>query len=118
VTYADFNVAEYADGLLKLTMTPSVNVGSKGVAFNLYERVGSPTPILTRSSSSGYGGGESGITVLDSGGGVFGIRAPTPEEMSGRDAGNFAYEFLFTDSGNRGPAAQGYCITAGPAGGH
>lgn len=109
---ANFDTPKFADGVITITLVPPQNVGGLSFvcAFGKRFGVSSSGILFSRQVTSGYGGGQSGITVTNSGQGVFQVTAPTPEEMSGRDPGNYAYEFYATDSGGRGPLSQGYWV--------
>lgn len=108
--FSDFNIAEYSDGTITIPMSPPVNVGGMSVLFTVARRFLSDAPIALRSAATGFGGGQSGVTVLNSGEGVFKVTLPTPEEMSGRDPGNYACQLECIDSGRRGPLWQGYMV--------
>lgn len=110
--FQTFNLPKLSDGVLTINMTPPFAVGGLAFRFTLAERFDASTSgiILTRSCDSGYGGGQSGVTVTDSGQGQFQVTTPTPEEMSGRNPGNYAYQFECLSSGQRGPLTQGYCV--------
>lgn len=105
---ADINLAQYADGVITIAMTPPVAVGGWSVKFTMARRFSSDSGICFRYGASGFGGGESGVTVLDSGLGRFRVKAPSPEETSGLEPGNFAIQFERTDSGSRTVLSQGY----------
>jgi hypothetical protein len=109
--FTNFNLTKGSDGALIIDLTPPVNVGGWGVRFAVTRRFNSTSGLISeRLANSGFGGGQSGITVLDSGAGRFMITPPTPEELSGMQAGNYAYQFERTDSGGRGPLTQGFIL--------
>lgn len=106
-----FDLTKGTDADLTIELSPPMNVGGWSVRCVFAKRFDVSSGMLPdRVAASGYGGGQSGITVLDSGAGRFRITAPTPEEMSGRDPGNYALQFERTDSGSRGPLTQGFVL--------
>ena len=112
--YGNFELTKGTDGDLLIELSPPIDVGGWTVRFTISKRFNASSGVIVdRWASSGYGGGQSGITVTDSGVGRFTITAPTPEEFSGRDAGNYAMQFSRTDSGSRTPLSQGL-ILMGP----
>ncbi len=104
-----FDLTKGTDTLLVIDMAPPADVGGWSARFTVTKRMNASASgiLVERLCASGFGGGQSGITVLNSGQGSFGIVPPTPEETSGWSAGVYACQFERTDSGSRTVPTQG-----------
>lgn len=105
----DFSLAKHEDGVLLVRMSPPVNVGGQTLRFSVSRRHGSDAPFLVKFAASGYGGGQSGVTVTDSGLGAFGVQL-YGSEFSGKDPQNYAYKVERMDSGSRTQYTVGYLL--------
>lgn len=118
----DFYSAQFSDGTLTVTMSPPTPVGNWTVRYREFVHHGGGQPLIlasgqqsgllqadliTKWCGSGTGGGDSGITVLNSGNGIFRVSLPA-SELSGRDPGAYAYSFERTDSGYHKALREGY----------
>ena len=98
---------QYADGILVIQMQPPTNIGGQEFVFKVANRFGSEAPFLTKSTASGYGAGQSGITVFNSGQGTLNIRL-NAVDFSGRDPINYATWTNRQDSGQQTPVTRGF----------
>lgn len=105
----NFRLIKYEDGLIIIPMRPAVPVGGWSAAFRVTRRFGDGlTPLVLKSTASGHDG-VSGVTVMDSGLGKFGVTF-TPADRSGLEPGNYAFQFERMDSGFRTVLTQGYML--------
>jgi hypothetical protein len=102
----NFSLVRLEDGVLAVQMVPSTAIGGWQIEWNLVKRLGSTTPIATRSVASGYNGA-SGITVTDSGQGMFNITINSVD-TSGLNPGNYANGADRLSSGRRSALTQGF----------
>jgi hypothetical protein len=103
----DFSSAHYADGILTMSLAPSANIGGWNIRFQVLKRFEGAVPIVTRYAASGYGGGQSGITVTNSGQGVMNITLAS-QDFSGYSPGLFTYGIERMDSGSRTMLTYGF----------
>lgn len=110
--FVNFDLSKGADAQVVIDLTPPVDVTSWSVEFIVTRRFNASQSgvLFKRSAASGYTAGQSGVEVLDASVGRFGITGPVPEEMSGRDAGNYPFVFKRTDSGGRGSLSEGFAL--------
>ncbi len=119
---ADFYTVQFSDGLLTVTMSPSVNISSWSLRYREFKNFGGGQPLVLASGQgsglleenlvekwcgSGTGNGVSGITILDSGVGMLRVDFPKAE-ISGREPGAYAYTLDRVDSGQARRVAEGY----------
>ena len=107
--FSDFSLVKYEDGVLTIELSPPIPVGGMFLTFTMNKRMGGRVPLLTRSCGSGYGGGESGITVVNSGIGVVAIDIDS-NNTSGLVPYNYACQLERMDPGNETVLWQGYMI--------
>lgn len=109
----DFAYTIREDGTLSITLTPPIPVGGQAFQFGVGKRLGGGLDLIQKSVASGYsmssGVPMSGITVLNSGQGVFQI-ALNSIDTSGFDPGNYAFSFSRTTSGQYSTAVEGYML--------
>lgn len=108
----DFNLERRAAGTLNITMTPPVNLGGQDVRFVMWRREnhlsGYVSGLILKSMASGYGNGVSGITLTESGQGVFNV-ALTPQDYSGYfDPGAMSYKIVRMTSGQEAVLTEGF----------
>lgn len=106
--YGDFSLVKYEDGILTINMNPPVPIGAWDIRFRLSKRFGSDELISEKTVASGFNN-QSGINITDSGQGRFRITVKG-SEMSGYDAGNYAFDVTRFTSGSRTTLAQGYLL--------
>lgn len=112
----DVTISRFEDGVLTVAMAPPVAVGGWAITFRVQKYFGGGSSLasglINKSVSSGLNGA-SGITVTNSGQGVFAIDLRSVD-TSGLQFGNYAYAVERTDSGNRTVLSQGY-VLLGPS---
>lgn len=108
--YSDFTVTRHEDATLRVSMAPPTAIGAWSLRFFAQHRFGGISGLIKKTCASGYGGGASGITIINSGQGVFDI-ALTSTDTSGLDPGCHAYTVERLDSGSRSVITLGYLIT-------
>ena len=107
--YANFPLVSYADGLLSISMRPPTNIAGWNIQVQFLPRYGASSGLITKSCASGYGGGQSGVTVLNSGNGQFSIDVWS-RDTSGFDAKNYYYSARRLDSGYAATLAEGFLV--------
>jgi hypothetical protein len=103
----DYEMVKYEDGVLNISMNPSVNIGGWSIRFVMGRHFGGDLDMsgrIVKSTASGFDG-VSGITILDSGAGRFKV---TGIDTSGLEVGNHAYSATRVDSGARTVLVAGY----------
>ncbi len=105
-TCGSFNIVVGDDGLITLGLTPETPVGGWSVEFDLMRRFGAD-PFIVRTCASGFGNGVSGVSVYDSGRGIFQIPLNS-QDTSGLDPLNIAFKMVRTDSGERTTVSEGF----------
>ncbi len=88
-----------------MSLAPPTAVGGWTVVYEQMKRADG-VPFITKQIASGFSA-QSGITVVNSGQGVFAIQL-FQSEMSGRNPGAFFYRVRRTDSGSLTPVSEGY----------
>ena len=104
---ADFPLVTFADGLLTVQMKPQQNISNWSVRVQVFNRFGSNSGLITKSMASGFGGGQSGITVTNSGQGIFTTQI-WQVDKSGFASKNYYYSVLRLDSGFNNTLAEGF----------
>ena len=102
--YEDFSLS-YEDGVLTFSMAPPVAIGGMTFQFQMMKRAGG-TPIITANMAPGFQGA-SGITIVDSGNGIYSINQ-FQAQVSGRDPGAYFFLVQRLDSGFITTFAEGY----------
>lgn len=105
----DVSIARNEDAVLAITMAPPVNIAGWNIRFRAQHRFGGLSGFITKSAASGFGGGQSGITIANSGTGAFNVRLNSPD-TSGQEYGAYAYTAERMDSGFRTVLTEGYLI--------
>lgn len=111
---ADFPLARYEDGLLTISLAPAAPIGAWNIQFLVQHRFGGLSGLILASVSSGFNG-QSGITITNSGEGVFNVRIPGIA-TSGWNYGNYAFAVTRLDSGSRTVLSEGYLLLNPSAG--
>lgn len=105
----DMPLAKWEDGILTITLTPPQPIGGWDIRFHAQKRFGEVTSgAVVKSCASGFGGGQSGITIVNSGQGILNIRI-NEVNTSGWDFGNYAATVQRFNSG-RTLLSQGYLV--------
>ncbi len=105
---ADFSMARQTDVTIGIGIEPPVPVGGWAVQFQVTNRFGGSSGLITKSVASGYNG-VSGVTVVESGQGTFNVRIGA-NDTSGLQYGNYAYEFNRLTSGNMVRLVEGFLV--------
>ena len=110
----DFGLFRFEDGVLSVEMVPAVSIAGWRLQYTQWKRFqntsGSTSGIITKMAASGFGGGQSGITITNSGQGRFNV-ALFATDMSGSpgpDPGEYYYKVERMDSGFRQVLTEGY----------
>lgn len=106
--YAEFTVARQTDITIGIGLEPPVAVGGWDVRFQVTNRFGGSSGLITKSVASGFSA-VSGITVSNSGQGVFEVNLGA-NDTSGLQYGNYAYEFNRQTSGNMVRLVEGFLL--------
>jgi len=98
-------------------MVPPVDMGGWDVRFTMWRRFnyisGSVSGLIRKSMASGYGNGVSGITLTNSGTGIFNVSI-APNDFSGHfDPHAYAYRIERFDSGNANILVEGHRLVKG-----
>lgn len=85
----DFSMGVGTDNIVTINMVPPVAIAGWSIKFWCCKRFGGKsTPLFEKWYASGYNG-VSGITIVNSGEGIFNVRI-NAVDTSGFDAGNYA----------------------------
>ena len=103
---ADFNLVRYEDGTLTISLSPPTPIGGANIRFLVQHHFGGISGLIQKSVASGYNA-VSGITVTNSGQGVFNV-ALRSVDTSGFEYGNYAYTTERLDSGSRTVISEGF----------
>lgn len=107
MTFTEANLVVTSDGLLNIELQPPTAIGGWSIQFQVSDRFDSMSGSIIKSCASGYGGGQSGITVTNSGQGQFQTRIYAGE-TSGWNPGLYAMAATRTDSGFVTPLSKGW----------
>lgn len=106
----DMPLAKFEDGILTVSLSPPTAIGGWDIRFHSQKRFGTITSgAVIKSCSSGFGAGQSGITVVNSGQGIMNIRI-NEANTSGWEFGNYAATVQRFSSGFRTVLSQGFLI--------
>lgn len=103
------------DAILNVSLTNATSLVGWALQFQLANRFGSESGLITKSAASGYYNGVSGITVLNTGIPNFSVRL-NGGDTSGLDSKNYAYQISRTNSGSYTALTQGYLSLLPPIG--
>lgn len=107
----DFSFTAGQDGVIHVSLQPPMPIGGLDIEFTLCKRQGG-TPLITGLCGSGFGAGQSGITVTNSGVGQFDVAMPG-RLTSGWEPGNYYHRTRVTTSGRNTPLVDGYDMMEG-----
>lgn len=103
----DFEISSLEDTPLVISMAPQVPIGGWDIRFECSKRFGVTSGFLIEKNvKSGYSG-VSGITITNSGTGVFQVFISS-QNTSGLEYGNYSYTLTRYDSGARTILVEGY----------
>lgn len=108
--YGDFSMER--DGTLSVSLPTPTNVAGWRMQYTMWRRFpqgvsGSVSGMVTKVTASGYGGGESGITVASSGEGRWSIALFGSDVSGGLQPGAYSYRFERLDSGSAKVTIEG-----------
>lgn len=109
--YCDFTLSKFEDGAIVVKLDPPLPIGGMQLQFMLGRRITAlpDYALVTKVAASGFGGGQSGITVTNSGQGIMSIRI-NRADTSGLDPGAYAGWVRRMDVGNETELWRGYGI--------
>lgn len=102
----DFTLGVNEDGTLSIPMVPATPIGGWTIQYNMMKYFGGVSGIATKYLSSGFNGA-SGITVTNSGQGIFNVSL-FASDTSGLQFGSYAYTITRTDSGSHTNICEGW----------
>lgn len=105
---ADFNLCISEDATLTIEMAPPTPIGAWAIHFQCTVRPGGTSGLIDAYVASGYNGA-SGITILNSGAGIFNVFIPGAS-TSGFDEGDYYYQARRTTSGQNTVLSEGYMV--------
>lgn len=113
---SDFTLSRYEDVDVLVETSPPIPVGGMNLQFVMARRFGSlPYPtrsgevLITKTCATGFGAGQSGISVIDSGQGVLAVSFASVE-TSGLRPGPYACKLFRNDPGNVTLLWEGYMV--------
>ena len=111
--FTNFSIVKMEDGVLTVQLVNPVPIGGWSITAAFSKRLGGDPWVykyMASGLSNGTSGnpyGASGITIVNSGTGVFQVRLDAAD-TSGLNSQNIAFDINRTDSGHRTCIAQGY----------
>jgi hypothetical protein len=105
-TLQDFSIDRGEDATVRIVLSPPTAIGGWHIRFLATRRFGSLSGIFSRECASGYNG-VSGVTVINSGTGVFDVRIDSVD-TSGRSFANIVHCTKRLDSGHVTPLVEGF----------
>ena len=110
---ADFQLPQFSDATFLVNLAPPVAIGGWSLRCLVAKRFGDEyvSGLITKSCASGYGAGQSGITILNSGQGRIQINL-VARDTSGLTWGGYQYAVERLDSGSRTILTQGQLLLA------
>lgn len=106
---ADFSIGQREDVVLNISMTPPTAIGGWSLQFFVQHRFGGISGLISKVSASGYGAGQSGITIGNSGQGQFSVSLQGVD-TSGMEYGSYAYTAMRLNSGSQTVLSLGYLL--------
>ena len=104
---ADFSFSRGENFDLVVNISPPTPIGNWELSFNVGKRFGGDGDLINCYAGSGTPNGSSGITIQNSGAGIFSI-AINPANTSGLDYGNYAYWIEKSPPGNTIITSEGF----------
>lgn len=99
----------YSDGVLTIGLQPPTAIGGFSLEAKVTKRFRGESGLITKYCSSGNAAGASGITVVNSGQGIFNVSI-RESNTSGIDPGTYALQVKRTDSGLATVLVQGWVV--------
>src|SRR4051812_17819690 len=93
------------NGVLTIVLSPPTAIGGWSIDWDLAKRFGGSS-LSHKCIASGYNG-QSGLTITDSGQGIFNVTITSPD-TSGLDPGNYVHGSRRTNSGRETDINQGF----------
>ncbi len=106
---SNFSIYPNSDATIQCTLVPVTSIGGWGITFQVTNRPGGISGLITSSTNSGYIGNVSGMTIVNSGQGIFSVRV-SGGSMSGWNFGDYFYQFNRTGSGVSTLLSEGYIL--------
>ncbi len=94
----NFSLIRGEDAILNVNLNPPTPIGGWNLQFRVNKRFGSCSGLIFKNSASGFNG-VSGITITNSGQGMFQIGINSVD-TSGFQFGNYSFSTTRLDSGN------------------
>lgn len=109
--YADLTITQYDDNIVGIQITPPTNISTYDFRFTMRYRFNGETALIQKysTSMSGTGGGQSGITVTNSGGGLLTVTINSID-TSGIPSTAYAYDLARTNSGSYADLVHGFVL--------
>lgn len=109
MVFTELSLIAYSDGVLTIGLQPPTAIGGWSIDFKMTKRFRGESGLIQKYCASGYGNGASGITVTNSGQGIFAVRV-NEGNTSGLDPGTYAIQAKRTDSGFATSLTQGWLV--------
>lgn len=103
----NYSLQRSEDVTLQVSMVPPTNIAGWNIQFLSQLHFGGLSGLITKSCASGYGGGQSGITVINSGQGQFNISIAS-QDTSGFQFAPYSYCTTRLDSGSVSVLNEGF----------
>ena len=103
----NYSFARGDDVTLQVSMVPPTSIAGWSIQFLVQKHFGGLSGLITKTGASGYGGGQSGVTVTNSGQGVFNI-AIAAQNTSGFEFSPLSYAITRLDSGSTNVLTEGF----------
>ena len=104
----DAPFVKFDDGILVVTLQPSIPIGGQNYQFECQNRFGGVSGRIVKSMASGRYN-VSGMNIVNSGQGVMNVTIDSAN-TSGLQYGNYAFTIQRLDSGNRSTVTEGYIL--------
>lgn len=108
-TLATFSLVPNNDGIITVSLEPPTSIGGTILQFQVLKYFNGNSGLITKTCASGYGGGQSGITITNSGQGILNVSIHAGD-TSGLDDGAYAYNLSRLSSGLQTCLSQGYVL--------
>lgn len=106
---ANINLYPQTDATIQVQMVPQTAIGSWSITFQVTNRFGAVSGLITGSTASGYINNVSGLNIVNSGNGIFSAFI-SGGSTSGWDPDAYSYVFKRTGSGVATILAEGYLL--------
>lgn len=107
--WSEFSLVRGEDAVVTISLVPPQPIDGWSILFEVGKRFGWTSGLVRKSAASGYGGGQSGITVTDSGGGQMNV-AINGTDTSGLQPGTYCFSAARTLSGQNTTFTQGELV--------